>query len=151
MNRRRFIKNTLFLAALAPSGLALATAYGETESTQEDSQLLRLRNRENPTAMEQKHVPAIEAPKRAKKGEWFNIVVRVGYAKEHPSTPEHWITWVKLLVDGGEVARMEYEVGGVSWPHATFRVRLQETSTIEAIEHCNLHGTWIGDPTMVTV
>ncbi len=151
MNRRDFVKNALLVATLAPSGVVLGAEYEKEGSAQQEAKLLKLRNRENPTVMEQKHVPAIEAPSRVNKGEWFDVTVRVGYMKEHPSTPGHWITWVKLLVDGREVARTEYEVGGLSWSHANFKIRLQKTSTIEAIENCNLHGTWIGDPVTIAV
>lgn len=151
MKRRDFVKNAIFMAAFMSSGLALATDDAETERAQQDTGLLRLRNRENPTVMEQKHVPGVEAPSKVKKGEWFDVSVRVGYMKEHPSTPEHWITWVKLLVNGREAVKTEYKEGGVSWSHATFKIRVQETSTLEAIENCNLHGTWIGDPVTVAV
>ncbi|NIS61542.1 MAG: twin-arginine translocation signal domain-containing protein, partial [Proteobacteria bacterium] len=62
MNRRDFIKGAAFTAAMMSSGVALATEYEEKGSAQQDTNLLRLQNRENPTAMEQKHVPGIEAP-----------------------------------------------------------------------------------------
>jgi len=151
MKRRDFIRNGVFMAALMSSGKVLATEHREEGSASKATELLRLHNRENPTVMEQKHVPGIEAPERVKAGEWFDVAVKVGFMKEHPSKPEHWITWIKLLVNGREVARTEYKVGGVSWSHATFKIKLQETSTIEAVEHCNLHGTWIGEPFTITV
>lgn len=151
MDRRDFIKGAVFATTMMPFGIALATEYEEKGSVQEDTNLLRLRNRENPTAMEQKHVPGIEAPNKVEKGKFFDVKVRVGYINEHPSTPDHWITWIKLLVNGHEVARTEYEMGGVSWSHATFKIKLEKTSTLEAIENCNLHGTWIGDPLTITV
>ncbi len=44
-----------------------------------------------------------------------------------------------------------YKAGGLSSPYAHFRIRLNETSRIEAIEHCNLHGTWIGEPVDIRV
>lgn len=151
MKRRDFIKATVLTTALIFSRVATAAEHEKKDSAEQDAKLLRLRNRENPTVMEQKHVPGIEAPRKVKKGELFDVKVKVGYMKEHPSTPDHWITWIKLRVDGKEVARTAYEIGGISWSHATFKIRLQKTSSIEAIENCNLHGTWIGDPLPIAV
>ena len=151
MNRRVFLRGSVLAVAAVSSGVVIAAEYEKKASPQQNTGLLKLRNRENPTAMEQKHVPEIEAPSTVKKDELFDVTVRVGYMKEHPSTPDHWITWIKLLVDGREVARTDYVVGGVSWSHAAFKIKLQKTSTIEAIENCNLHGTWIGDPLRIAV
>ncbi|RMG03241.1 MAG: desulfoferrodoxin, partial [Nitrospirae bacterium] len=101
--------------------------------------------------LEQKHVPLIVAPEKVKKDEWFDLKVKVGFMKEHPSTPEHWITEIKLILNGRKVAKTEYKVGGVSASEATFRIKLTSDSTLEAVEHCNLHGTWISEPVKVKV
>lgn len=151
MNRREFLKGAALTAVLTSSGSALARASEKKGSPKEDKDLLRLMNRKDPSILEQKHVPAVEAPDTVKKGEWFDVQVRVGFMKEHPSTPDHWITLIKLLVNGREAAVTENKVGGITWPHATFKIRLEETATIEAIENCNLHGTWIGDPVTINV
>ncbi len=111
----------------------------------------RLRNRSAPTVLEQKHVPLIEIPEKVKRNEWFDIRVKVGFLKEHPSTPEHWITGIYLIVNGRKVAKAEYKVGGISASEARFRIKLSSDATIEAIEHCNLHGTWISDPVKIRV
>ena len=145
MDRREFIRGALLTAAFLSSGKTLA--YGK--AGKED--LLRLENRDDPSVLEQKHVPAIEAPRQVKEGEWFDVKVRVGFMKEHPSSPDHWITSIKLLVNGQEIAKTGFPVGGVSAPSATFRIRLERTSKIEAVENCNLHGTWISDPVRVAV
>jgi len=145
MDRREFIKGAILTAAFFSSGRALAYAKPRKEG------LLKLQNREDPSVLEQKHVPAIESPGQVKKGEWFDVKVKVGFMMEHPSSPDHWITSIKLLVDGQEIAKTEFPVGGVSAPSATFRIRLERTSKIEAVENCNLHGTWISDPVRVAV
>ena len=139
-------------AAFFSSGQALAY-NGEEEKSGElaEQGLLRLQNREDPSVLEQKHVPAIEAPRQVRKGRWFDVKVKVGFMREHPSNPDHWITFIKLLANGQEIAKTEFPVGGVSASSATFRIRLEETSKIEAIENCNLHGTWISDPVTLTV
>jgi superoxide reductase len=121
MKRRDFIRNAVVMAALVSSGSALAEVEGQGSGPKIGGDLLRLQNREEPTAMEQKHVPGIEVPEGIKKGEWFDVVVRVGFMKEHPSVPEHWIEWIKLLVDGQQVAKTKYKYGGVSWSHAALK------------------------------
>lgn len=145
MDRRDFIKGALLTTVVMTSGKSLAGEYKEIEGME----LLRLKNRDNPSVLEQKHVPAVEAPDKVHPDHWFDVKVKVGFMKEHPSTPNHWITMIKLLVDDKLAAKTKFKVGGVSSSSATFRIRLQKTSTIEAVENCNLHGTWISDPVRI--
>jgi superoxide reductase len=147
MNRRDFIRTAL----VAGGALAAGKVHAGNYDQQEKQGINRLSNRETPSVMEKKHVPAIESPQAVKSGEWFMVKVRVGYVTEHPSTPGHWITTVKLLLDGQAVAKTSYDKGGISASGATFRIRLNKTSSLEAIERCNLHGTWISDPLKITV
>jgi superoxide reductase len=148
MKRREFLKGAVLSTVLVTTGQALATK--DYSSTGEKG-LLRLKNRENPTDLEKKHVPAIEVPVRLIKNEWFEVKIRVGYETVHPSMPNHWINEITLLVDGVEVARTDFKVGAVSAPEVSFKIRLNKTSTIEAIENCNLHGRWISDPVTVAI
>jgi superoxide reductase len=148
MKRREFLKGAVLSTVLVTSGKALATK-GYSATGKEG--LLRVKNRENPTDLEKKHVPAIEVPVRLIKNEWFEVKVRVGYETVHPSMPGHWIDEITMLVDGVEVARTDFKVGGVSAPEASFKIRLNKTSTIEAVENCNLHGRWISDPVTVAI
>lgn len=154
MKRRDFLKGVLFAAALSSPVRVFALqddrAEGE-DAGPADSDFFRWINRDNPSGLEQKHVPAVGAPAKAGKGEWFDVAVNVGFMEEHPSAADHWITSVQLLLDGRAVARMDYAVGGVSASGALFRIRLEKTSRIEALETCNLHGTWISDPVTVVV
>jgi len=149
MKRREFLKGAILSTALLASGEALATD-GNYSGTGKKG-LLRLENPEDPTVLEKKHVPAIDAPGKVAKDEWFEVKVRVGFMTVHPSTPEHWIDEITILVDGVEVAGTDFKVGGVSAPEASFKIRLNKTSTIEAIENCNLHGRWISDPVTVAI
>ncbi len=147
MNRRDILKATMLTAGIIFSG----RAFSATEKQQVEQKINRLINRETPSMMEKKHVPALDAPASVKSGEWFNVKVNVGYEIEHPSKPGHWITEIKLIVDGVEIAKARYNRGGVSASEALFRVRLNKNSRLEAIEHCNLHGTWISGPLDVNV
>jgi superoxide reductase len=147
MNRRNFIKGALLTGVVLTSQKSFGSEY-KHKITKE---LNRLTNRENPSVLEQKHVPAIETPGTVRSGSWFDVKVTVGFKKEHPSTPAHWITMIKLLVDGNEVADTNFKVGGTSASSATFRIKLDKASTLEAVEHCNLHGTWIGEPVKINI
>ncbi|OAG27130.1 desulfoferrodoxin family protein [Thermodesulfatator autotrophicus] len=145
MERREFLKATL-------GGVALLSVLSQIDTVQaKEEKLLRLKNRENPSMLEKKHVPAIVAPKQVKAGKWFEVEVKVGYMVTHPSKPNHWITKICLLCDGKKIAETVYPVGGVASSSAKFVIRLEKSATLEAIENCNLHGTWIGDPVKVEV
>lgn len=148
MERREFIKTALLGAAVLSSGTALAYDGSDKDG---GTGLQELKDKANPTPLEMGHVPAITAPDKVNKGEWFDVKVKVGFMKDHPSTPEHWITFVKLMVNGDYVAKTEYEVGGVSSSSALFRIRINEPALIYAVENCNLHGTWISEPHNVAV
>ncbi|MEO5361094.1 MAG: class II SORL domain-containing protein [Nitrospirota bacterium] len=143
MNRREFI------SGVAAAGVVLATS---NVSTAEDkTEPLRLKSEGNPTELEQKHVPLIVAPEKAKAGQWIDVNVKVGFMKEHPSTPEHWITYIKLLADDKEIAKAEYPTGGIAAGSASFKIKLDKPVKLEAVEHCNLHGTWISTPVKIDV
>ncbi|MEW6602329.1 MAG: desulfoferrodoxin family protein [Nitrospirota bacterium] len=149
MKRRDFIKGALLSTAVvaASAGKIFAEAGGQHGGMD----MNRLKNPESPSALEQKHVPGIDAPATVKSGEWFDVRVKVGFMQEHPSTSGHWITMIKLLADGNEVAETDFKSGGISAPYATFRIRLEKSSTIEAVENCNLHGAWASQPVSITV
>ena len=79
-------------------------------------------------AAQEKHVPVLEK----KDGGWL---VKVG-SVTHPSTPEHYIEWIELILDG-RVCRAQLKPGDV--PEAFFAVN---TDKVTAREYCNLHGLW---------
>ncbi len=147
MKRRAFIKNTAILGAAAMSSAILS----DSGHADEKGPVQTLKDPANPTTLEKKHVPLIEAPGNVKKGEWFDVRVKVGYMIEHPSTTGHWIDEIELLVNGKKITELENEVGGVTSPNGLFRIRLQETSEIRAVIDCNLHGKWTGSSVKVTV
>ena len=155
MKRREFMKKTAVVTAAAVSSAVLtgtmAGAAPKSTGTAGEEKLLRLRDPGNPTTLEKKHVPLIEAPKQVKKDAWFEVTVKVGYKIAHPSTPGHWIDEIRLLVDGKEVGRIDSITGGTTSPDGIFRIRLQEPAVLTAIANCNLHGTWTGSPVKVAV
>ncbi len=150
MKRRDVIKGLSLAATILFTRDAHAGEY-ERHEKRNYEELLKLKNRDNPSVLEQKHVPGIIAPDTVASGKWFDVKVKVGFMKDNPSTPGHWITKIKLLVDGNDIAKTAFKAGGVSASAATFRIRLDKSAKVEAIEHCNLHGTWISEPVMVKV
>jgi superoxide reductase len=149
MDRRDFIKGTVIAAvAVTAPKKVLAGEYGKMD---EEKKINTLQDMKNPSVLEQKHVPGIEAPGSVQQGKWFDVQVKVGFMQEHPSTPEHWITKIKLLINDEEAAKTEFKTGGVASPVATFRIKLDKTAVLTAMEHCNLHGTWKSSPVTVKV
>jgi len=95
----------------------------------------------------EKHVPHIEAPSKVKKGEPFEVTVIVGKETPHPNTIEHHIKWVQVHAkEDGErpvinVANFDF---GPTYaePRITFKMMLQKSSEVFAMEYCNIHGLW---------
>ena len=81
-------------------------------------------------AATEKHVPVIEKIDGGYK-------VKVG-SVPHPMTEEHLIEWIELLADG-KAYRQFLEPGAA--PEATFNI---EGNSVNAREHCNVHGLWKG-------
>ena len=77
--------------------------------------------------------------------------IKVGFKQEQPSTPDHWITMIKLLANEKEIAKTEFPAGRIAATEAVLRIKLTSSSTLEAVEHCNIHGTWISEKVEVKV
>jgi superoxide reductase len=78
---------------------------------------------------EEKHVPFIQ-----KIDGGYNV--KVGKPADHPMTEEHFISEIKLVVDGKEFTKT-LKPGDA--PEAKFDV--DHGSEVAAFETCNLHGT----------
>jgi superoxide reductase len=79
-------------------------------------------------ASKEKHVPIIE---RTATG----VTVKVG-SVAHPMEEKHYIGWIEIIADG-KAYRQFLKPGDA--PEATFDIK---ATTIEAREHCNIHGLW---------
>ena len=94
----------------------------------------------------EKHVPAIVAPSKVKKGEFFDVEVSVGKEIKHPNTVEHHIAWIDLYAKIGEkplvhLGRFEF-APAVTDPIAKTKIKLEESAELIAVSYCNLHGLW---------
>jgi superoxide reductase len=116
----------------------------------------------------EKHVPAIDAPDKVKKGEPFRIAVTIGKEVAHPNTTEHHIAWVNLffLADGEkfpvQIGRAEFASHGASaqgpnlstlytQPEASLIFRTEKSGTILAASYCNIHGLWESSKALAAV
>lgn len=107
----------------------------------------------------EKHVPVIEAPEKAKKGEFFKITVTVGKEIAHPNKTEHHISWIEVYFQPeGEkfpyqISRIEFLAHGASvqgpdtssvYTHheAQASFKTDKPGVIYASSYCNIHGLW---------
>ncbi len=95
----------------------------------------------------EKHVPHIEAPSKVKAGEPFKVTVIVGKEVPHPNTIEHHIKWIQVYskeANGRPVVHVgTFDLGPTyAGPKVTFTMMLSKSSTIYALEYCNVHGVW---------
>ncbi len=65
-----------------------------------------IKDPENMTDLEKKHMPIITAPKSIRKGECFEVTVEVGKLMQHPNEPAHHIEFIELYADHSYLARM---------------------------------------------
>ena len=87
---------------------------------------------DNPSELEQKHVPMIEPNTTV-------VKVNVGEVK-HAMDEEHWIQWIEVFVDGESQGRVDLQP--YEEPKADFDVDLTRAKEVQAIVLCNLHGLW---------
>ncbi|MGB9667608.1 MAG: desulfoferrodoxin [Thermosulfidibacteraceae bacterium] len=79
----------------------------------------------------EKHVPVIEEVEGG-------IKVKVG-SIPHPMTNEHWIVWIEVITEDGELYRKYLNPGDA--PEVVFKLAPGKKIAF-AREYCNLHGLW---------
>lgn len=107
----------------------------------------------------EKHVPVIECPDEAKKGEWIRVKVSVGKEIPHPNKTDHFISWINVyFLPQGEkfpyqIANMEFWAHGASvkgpdtssvytHPEVIAVFKTDKPGQIMAESYCNIHGLW---------
>jgi superoxide reductase len=108
---------------------------------------------------QEKHVPLIEAPDTARKGQMIKVDVTTGKEIAHPNKTEHHIKWIELYFhpEGEQfpyqIARTEFCAHGASgagadtssvYTHHQMSVsfKTDKSGTIYALSYCNIHGLW---------
>ncbi len=95
---------------------------------------------DTPTDLEKKHLPVIDAPDTVSAGKEFEVTIDVGRLLTHPSEPGHSIQWIALK--RGDLTLASLHLTPSVSPSVTVKIRLDETSELQAVERCNLHGEW---------
>jgi superoxide reductase len=107
----------------------------------------------------EKHVPVIEAPQKAPKGEFFQVKVTIGKEIAHPNETKHHICWVDIYFhpDGEkfpyQIGKTEFSAHGASaqgpdtstvYTHheTVVSFKTDKPGTIYASSYCNIHGLW---------
>ncbi len=108
---------------------------------------------------QEKHIPVIDAPKKVKKGEFFQVKVSIGKEIAHPNKTEHHISWIDVYFHPeGEkfpyqIGKAEFMAHGAStqgpdtstvYTHheVIFSFKTDKPGTILASSLCNIHGLW---------
>jgi len=90
--------------------------------------------------LQRMHLPAIAAPKSVRKGESFDVTIKIGRHTQHPNEPGHYIEFIELYADNTYLAGTSV-TGGIM----NVSVVLDEIySRLRAVGCCNLHGPWQG-------
>ena len=107
----------------------------------------------------EKHVPVIDAPASAKKGEFMQITLTVGKEMSRPITTELQIRWIEVyfIAEGDkfpyQLGRYEFTSHGESaagpnmstlytHPRAAVTFKTDKKGVILAAAYCNIHGLW---------
>ena len=91
------------------------------------------------------HTPKIEAPDVVKKGEPFEVKVKVG---PHEMKAQHSIRYVELWFYEEGRTFNPVKLTTIVWEpeytaaEASVKVVLKKSGTLYAIAYCNLHGLW---------
>ena len=101
-----------------------------------------VKDADDATALEKKHLPVISAPESVKAGEHFEVTVEVGKLVEHPNEPGHYIEFIELYAGSTYLARMDF-TAKTTCPIMKVCVSLDHAhGKLRAYERCNLHGMW---------
>lgn len=93
----------------------------------------------NLTSFELAHLPWIIVPEFVKKGEEFEVMVKIGKV-DHPMTDKHYIRGIQLCINKECFKRKLLSLSDKS--EAKFNISLEKDSRITARTECNLHGVW---------
>ena len=100
----------------------------------------KVQDPKNMSASEKKHQPVIELVGELKPSELFMAKFNIGEI-DHPMGPDHLIEWIEVYCEDNLVSRIEF-TGFAPKAHVELPLKTENSVTLTAVEHCNLHGTW---------
>jgi superoxide reductase len=114
--------------------------FAAKEHFKEDANAIKPAEKEG----KEKHVPVIVASKSCGliPGVCQDIHIKVG-SVPHPMTPEHLIQWIDIYLDHKFAAR--YMLTPQLQAAVSVHLKSEAKGTFTAIEHCNVHGTWMAE------
>jgi len=100
------------------------------------------KNPAEPTDLEKKHTPVIEAPDTVEKDKPFEVTIEAGKLLAHPNEAGHFIEWIELYC--GDTFLFHLGLAGtVAYPKVTVPISLMHAhGPLRARVKCNLHGLW---------
>ncbi len=141
LSRRELFGTGVLLAAGTLPLLGSRPAFAQQGASAPESVYQTLRDSKIISELEMKHVPLIQAPDTVKKGEPFDLKVRIGRVL-HPMEMPHHIEWIHFFKDNRPLAAVQLSREGVS-PSATLSLSLLKPAEIQVKILCNLHGYWM--------
>ncbi len=148
MDRRAFLQRLIASGILATAGGISSIAEADTPFF-EGTQIFKP---EIKTINGKKHTPYIDAPKKVKAGEFFEVKVITGYYHPHPNKVEHFIEWSSLYINTFEAGQATFKAT-ISNPEVSFKVKIDSKgkSILRAFSYCNIHGLWLSFPKEIEV
>jgi superoxide reductase len=125
----------------AQSGSVTTPAAAQDPNAYLWGQINHAKDPNNMTILEQEHVPGIYVDGPVVAGQPVNVTVRVGEGIMHPSLHDHFIQWIELYNGDLQLGHADL-VPATTKPEVTFTIVLNNSTTLRALENCNLHGTW---------
>lgn len=118
---------------------------------------ISLEERETRKDFIDRHSPFIHCEPTAKKGEVFNVTVKVGEEYQHPDDMDHYISSVALYNKDTKLAESTFFAGSQGGQDqkgnttVTFGVVLDRPAKLVAHSYCTKHGLWESLPVEVSV
>ncbi len=141
LSRRELFETGVILTAGALPLLVSRPSLAQEGVSETEGVYRTLRDLKIISELEMKHVPLIQAPGRVKKGETFDLKVRIGRVL-HPMEKPHHIEWIYFFKDDRPLAEVRLSREGIA-PSATLSLSLPEPAEIQVKILCNLHGYWM--------
>jgi len=103
-----------------------------------------------------RHTPHVICPVKVKKGEKFEVKVKVGENYVHPDDPDHYISLIQLWNRETLLAEARYTAGAYGNKPANFEVGFyivapEVNMNLSAMSVCTKHGLWQSDDKPVEV
>ena len=103
-----------------------------------------------------RHSPFIHCANSAKKGESFEVTVKMGEEYTHPDDFDHYISSIALFNGDVLLAKAEFMAGalGNEKGHQTVTFNIVPTTSklnLVAQAYCTKHGIWENEPVVVEV